>query len=153
MKYVEAFETEDVTLDLQVRPAGRELSTIQLNKALSLSIGIQIFKNGRTAGATAGKATRVEASVQVAFGCRCGDQVTLRGRALTATGEQGPFARRGDSGALVIDKRARAVGGIIAVSEHSERYVAHITPWEVMKRGMMETLDSAGYKVADIEVL
>ena len=72
-------------------------------------IGMPIQKSGRTTGYTTGKVKDISASVKVNYD----NQTALfRGQILTTNMSQG-----GDSGSLVLDMKARAVGLLFAGSE------------------------------------
>lgn len=72
-----------------------------------------VFKTGRTTGPRAGLAQIIQPSVHISYP----GGVTLTGRALSITRlhPAQSFAESGDSGSLVIDPEARAVGLITAI--------------------------------------
>lgn len=138
----------NVTADLRLRPDGTELAPTQ--QARDLLSGMPIFKNGRATGPAVGTTMNAEPSVTVSYDCGGDTRFNVTGQAVAANGVERPFAKYGDSGAFVIDKKARTVGGVVAVHNHQATYIA---PWGMMKKDMMQTLQEAGWQVTQIDVL
>jgi hypothetical protein len=90
--------------------------------------GIGVYKLGLDAGIS-GRLVAVDATVALADGTRRDNNLVIRG----LRGEDGaerPFARQGDSGALVLDARHRPIGLLwgVSLANPAEAYACHIHP-------------------------
>jgi len=74
-----------------------------------------VFKIGRTTGHTVGQLHNVDASVTIHYAADDGSFM-LKGKAPVVYSNGVDYARRGDSGALVINGDAEAVGMIVAAA-------------------------------------
>ncbi|KAH6845778.1 hypothetical protein B0I37DRAFT_381046 [Chaetomium sp. MPI-CAGE-AT-0009] len=111
--------------------------------------GSYLFKVGRTTGHTVGRLHDVDASITIHYRLPDADgsqRSLVKGKALVVRpgGSDGRFAGCGDSGALVLNGHAEAVGMVTAVSTSSVAYgVAYLSPFvpivdsikEVLQRG------------------
>jgi len=110
--------------------------------------GSYLFKIGRTTGHTVGQFHHVDASVTINYILDGPDgkrNILVKGKALVVRpGEDSAFARRGDSGALVLNGNAEAVGMVTAVAKGSVAFgVVYVSPFppivdnikEILQRG------------------
>ncbi len=79
------------------------------------SLGMEVRKSGRTTGVTEGEITVVDAVVRVVYAGNI--TATFRGQIVTTA-----MADGGDSGSLLVDRSARAVGLLFAGSDKSTLY-------------------------------
>lgn len=89
---------------------------------------IGVYKLGRDRGVT-GKLVGTGATVRFADGTLRHNNLVLRGLPGPG-GEPRPFASEGDSGALVLDRRQRAIGLLwgVSLADPAEAYACHIHP-------------------------
>ncbi|OIW23086.1 hypothetical protein CONLIGDRAFT_719406 [Coniochaeta ligniaria NRRL 30616] len=145
------------TSSLLDRREGTSLSLGQLYEELKAGSGMAVLKKGRSTGATVGLANQVEPSVKIAYAWieyEGGRRHTVEGKALAVcphTEEWTMFAAKGDSGSLVLDTNARAVG--LLTSTQVRGFVSYITPTEAVLMDMKDTLAKAVWAVAEIKVL
>lgn len=130
---------------------------MKLETKLRVANNMAVFKNGRSTGPTAGLVFAVNPSVNITYEsivAEDGRRHTVSGKALVVTTRaEGwkDFARVGDSGSLVMDHHARAIGVLTSVNPlYNSTYV---TPWEAIKKDMMEALAEAGRTVKELELL
>ncbi len=84
----------------------------QIPGSAKATLGIRVWKSGRTTGVTQGRVTILRAYIQVNYpslgALTFDDQIII---------EPGAFSRGGDSGSLIVDENKQAVGLLFAGSE------------------------------------
>ena len=117
-------------------------------KDAALRKGSYLFKIGRTTGHTVGKFHDIDPSVTIMYaidGPSGKENILVKGKTLVVrSGNNSAFARCGDSGALVLNSHAEAVGMVTAVAKGSVAYgVVYVSPFppivdnikEILQRG------------------
>lgn len=111
-----------------------------------------MFKVGRTTGHTVGRFHHVDASVTINY--QHNGLVKGKVRVVRRT-EDAPFAGLGDSGALVLNGHAEAVGMVTAVAVGSVAYgVVYISPLAPIAENIKEVLQRGpGDGKVEVELL
>lgn len=92
----------------RLNPEILELGTV--TGTAEAEVGMEVVKSGRTTGVTTGDVKAIHAAVQVDMGD--GEQAVFEDQIVAS-----PMSQGGDSGALVLDKKNRAVGLLFAGSD------------------------------------
>jgi len=110
-----------------------------------------MFKIGRTSGHTAGQLHDIDASVTIDYK----QHGLVKGKVcVVRSGEPNAFASCGDSGALVLNGHAEAVGMVTAVAKGSvASRAAYVSPFAPIVENIKEILERNGGEKVEVEFL
>ncbi|MBC7082545.1 MAG: hypothetical protein H5T95_03525 [Firmicutes bacterium] len=108
----------DAALARPLHPGSIESPVLELGELQGITepeLGMRVKKSGRTTGVTTGEITSVDTTVSVVYSGNVA--ATFRDQIMT-----GSMADGGDSGSVLVDENARAVGLLFAGSDKSTLY-------------------------------
>lgn len=113
MRQNEGANTVDAALAKPVNPEQLDSSILDIGEVQGVAeaeVGMEVTKSGRTTGVTEGVVKAINATVQVDMGD--GEEAVFHDQIIAT-----PMSQGGDSGALVLDMKKRAVGLLFAGSD------------------------------------